>query len=303
MSFLSLSPCVLILLFAGAGQQQPSSQHGTVKLAWKFKEKDRFYLESHVNQTQLRRGGGQLHKDILHVQVISSFTVNKVNSEDKSVLLEQKIEDARFAFDGTDRMNAALQADLFAKLKGATFQITLAEDGKVVKLEGYDALIKSIAANSRQDADHFKAMVSEDSLKNATEEGFACYPQDAVKIGEKWTRPVLIPVPPAGTIKGENAYMLKSVTKGKAKITSKCDKWEFQPDANLPNAYKCEFGLDGREHNQIFDIEKGRLVSAETTVRYHGKITKGGEEGAALPLLDVEMQQTVKIMVRDRYRN
>jgi hypothetical protein len=292
--------CFLACLLAGAEPQQPSSKHGPIKLAWKFKEKDRFSLDSLFHQVELRRSGVQVHKDVISVQVMSSFTVNKVNDDDKSVVLEQKIEDARFRLvEGTDRVNAVLHADLFAKLVGATFRITLTEDGKVQKFEGYDELIRRIQQASPQDVERFKAMVSEESLKNATEEGFGCFPPGEVKNGETWKRPATIPVPPAGTLKGELVFTLRGVTKGKAKITSKGEKF-----AHLPGDYlvgvKCDFALDAREGTLHFDVEKGRLVSAETTVRYKGKVTTTATEGnLAATLLDVEMQQNVKITVRD----
>lgn len=303
MSRSCVSLVLLVLLATTSSAQQPSSQHGPVKLVWKFKEKDRFILESQVSQVQMRRGGGQLHKDVVRAQVISSFTVIKVEDKDKSVELEQKIEDARFLFDGTDRLNAALHADLYGKLKGAVFHITLTEEGKVRKLEGYDALVKSIAENSAQDAERFKVMVPEESLKNATEEGFGCFPITTLKQGETWSRPVTIPVPPAGALKGEMTYTLRGVTRGKAKVTGKCDSCEYQPGSNLSTGIKSSFTLDTRESVLQFDLEKGRLASAEINTRFRGRLTNSGDlELNSVPLLEVEMQQNVKISVRDKSR-
>jgi hypothetical protein len=301
MSWFLWSPLFLAFLWGSAAPQQ--SQYSPVKLAWKFKEKDRFTLESQVSQVELRRIEGQLHRDVLRVQIISSFTVSKV-LEDKSVVLDQKIDDARYLFDGTDRVNAALQADLFAKLSGATFRITLTDEGKVRQFEGYEELVQRIAKNNPQDAERFKMMVKEEAMKTATEEGFGCFPKETVRPGEKWTRPLHIPVPPAGSLKGELTYKLLSVTKGKARITAKCESSEFQPGDTALAGVKCEFALDARDSTLLFDIDKGRLTSSETTTRYKGKVIGAPMEGAIpMTLLDVELQQTVRITVRDRSRN
>jgi hypothetical protein len=300
--------CVIALglLAPAAGQQkppaQPSMADGAAKLEWKFKEKDKFYVETWVSWSQIRRTQGSLQelRDEVRVSTLSSFTVRKVDS-DGSVQLDQKIEGTNYTWGPAASGNAALAAELFGKLQGATFRITLGPDRKVGKFEGYDDLARRIEQANPGEGERFRALVPEDDLRSATEDGFAFLPEKEVRTGESWERPMHLNLLPFGTLSSNLVYTFESVKDNKAKITSTFRGSSFAAGGKIPQV-KADFKLENRSGTTQFDVPKGRPLQSDFTIRYKGTLTPTAVTQGAGGLMEVFVQQTVRIMVRDRMR-
>mgnify|MGYP001297246029 CR=1 FL=1 len=182
---------LLACLSAAALAQPPSGsmQSDGQKLRWKFKPKDRFQVETTMQLMQLRRALGQMDaQDAVQIVTTSTFTVQQIES-DKSAVLSQKIDAVRYRIDGTIPASAAATAELFTRLKGASFTLTLGPDGKVRKFEGYADFIKRLDQQRPGDGQSFSQQVPEEDMKNASEEGFALFPDRPLRLGDTWERP------------------------------------------------------------------------------------------------------------------
>src|SRR5262245_21652943 len=102
-----------------------------VKLQWKFKEGDTFWVEEvSSTKTTVSVAGTPLVKSEEKTTSLTSFTVKKVAGD--SVVVEMKKEDVVAR---SDSPLGEMTAKIAEKIKGATFTVTLTPSGKVTKFE------------------------------------------------------------------------------------------------------------------------------------------------------------------------
>src|SRR5262245_8361942 len=90
-----------------------------IKVQWKFKEGDRFYLEEKTVRKQTTKFmGSDIDKQDMSFMRLTRFTVLKKTTT--ALVLEQKIEKLR-----VDQSNNQKSSRLLRDLEGATFKITL----------------------------------------------------------------------------------------------------------------------------------------------------------------------------------
>jgi hypothetical protein len=275
----------------GGASMQSTEAH---KLGWKFKPKDRFQVETTMQMLQLRRALGQMDaQDALQIVTTSTFTVQQVEA-DKSAVLQQKIEAVRYRMDGTIPASAAAAAELFTRLKGASFTLTLGPEGKVRKFEGYTEFIKRLDQQRPGDGQAFSQQVPEEDMKNASEEGFALFPDRPLRQGDTWERPSTVNLAPFGAIQTKLIYTLQAFQGSKARITFKHQGSEFK-DASGRGA---DFVLEDRSGTIYFDVEAGRLISMDFKVRFNGRVSSAVTTQAGLVPMDFFQQQVVRLQVR-----
>lgn len=269
-------------------------------LVWRFKEKDRFTTETTVNFTQARRAPNMpALQDVVQAVTVATFTVKKVE-EDGSVSFEQRIDTApKIRFDGANKLAAASLADLFVKLRGAAFRITLGPDQKVKSFEGYDELVKRIAQTEPPDAlERFRTLVSEDDLKDASEEGFGFLPGRPVKVGDVWARSARLRLPLYGSVNATMEYKLQSVgTDGKARIQVSLKDSEFKP-AGAAAQSRPDFSVESRTGTIVFDTKASRLVSLEMNLKMKGNVLTPHPQGVGMVPIDIVQQHSMKIIVK-----
>lgn len=277
-------------------QQPPASmQSGDgVLLAWKFKPKDRFQVDTTMQQVQIRRALGQADaQDAIQVNTVSTFTVQEMLS-DQSVVLQQRIDAVNFRLDGNAPAAAATTAELLGRLKGATFTLTLARDGKVRQIDGYAEWLKRLDQQRPGDGQAVGQLLPEADLKAAAEEGFALFPDRPLRVGQKWERPFTVNVSPFGTITTRLVYTLQAMQGSRARITFKHQGSDFKA-ADGRNA---DFQLEERSGTIVFDADAGRLVSMDVKLRFYGRLPAAVTTPAGLVPVDFHQQQTVRIQVR-----
>jgi hypothetical protein len=107
---------------------------------------------------------------------------------------------------------------------GKTFRMTVSERGQVQKVEGFDAIINSMAndpanpnaAAMRQQLDQ---MFSDDAVKQMLEQSTNIYPDKAVKPGDTWTKTSTTNMGPV-SLEIANTYKLESATDKTAHVSS-----------------------------------------------------------------------------------
>lgn len=293
-----LTTCLVAGLWywMSAWQQPPASmQSGDgVLLAWKFRPRDRFQVDTTMNLVQIRRAAGQADaQDALQVNTLSTFSVQEVLS-DQSIILQQRIDAVNFRLDGNAPAAAATTAELLGRLKGATFTLTLGRDGRVRQLDGYAEWVKRLEQQRPGDGQAISQQVTEADLKAAAEEGFALFPDRPVKVGQKWERPFSVSVTPFGTISTRLVYTLQSWQGNRARISFKHQGSEFKS----ADGRGADFQLEERSGTIVFDVDAGRLVSMEIKLRFHGRLPAAVTTPVGLVPVDFFQQQTVRIQVR-----
>jgi len=115
-----------------------------VKLEWKFKEGDKFYVENVSTLKQAVKTRDKMVKENVSTTIVSRMTVKKKTRS--SVLLEQKVETVKARGKG----DLGQAAELIGKMKGAVFTITLDRAGKITKFAGYKELVEKIRMIKRR---------------------------------------------------------------------------------------------------------------------------------------------------------
>ncbi len=278
---------VVLALLAG-----PALADDAVKLEMKFKEGDKFYVET-VSSTKTVMDILGKNESAIDSTQVTSITVKK--SDKDGVVLVERIESLKNKnLPGADKIMDAL--------KGATITLTLNNKGEVTKIEGYDEFMKKLSADNEQTGKMLRSFMSEDTIKATASENFAFLPAKAVSKGDTWKRPQTIPLGPMGSLKGESTYTFKGAGKDGEEISFD-QSLEYAPpkegdDSLLFKITKGEMKADKSSGTKTFDASKGRLVKTEQTTKMKGSFTF--ESAGTSMTVTMEMTQTVKTRILDK---
>jgi hypothetical protein len=286
----------LVALLVLGGLAVPA--FGQVKLEWKFKEGDKFFVESTIAQ----KGTVTIQKDKSEQDVVSttvsSFTVQKPAGG--NFVLEQKIEDVTVKT-GSGAVAGSL-ATLAQKLKGATFKITLSPDGQITQFEGYNDALKKVFGDNENALKFIRSTITEESLREAAGEVFVPLPKSAVSRGQTWSRTKKLLLGPLGSFEARNTYRYGGKDKEGDLITVTSELTYTPPakaEAGLP--FKITGGRiqsDRATGTIIFDAAAGRLVRSERNVHFKGPLTL--EMGQAKNTMQTDLSQKVTVRLSDK---
>jgi Family of unknown function (DUF6263) len=264
-----------------------------VKLQLKFKEGEKFWVEEVATMKQDITVMGQQQKIEATTTTITSYTVKKVTPDD--VVLAMKIEDVNVKSEGG--FGGALD-QVSAKTKGATLNLTLANDGKVKKVDGLQDFIKQLSGDDEA-AKMMKELMNEEMFTKGFENSFGFVPDKPVKKGDSWKRETKFSLGPLGGFKLNNNYVYTGPKSGGDGIDSKFNmEWLPAKGDALGGLFKV-VGSDMKGEgtaSYVFDQQKGRPASSTTAMKMGGnlKIEAGGME--LQMSLTMDMSGTSKIL-------
>jgi len=250
---------------------------GQVKIEWKFKEGDKFYVEEVSNVKSSFQIMGNNIDQTQKTTTIASYTIKK--STDKEVVMEQKIESVKTKVEGGFGGEAGGLDKIMEKMEGAKFTITMdPSTGKVTKFEGYKELIKAITEGMEEAGKFVELLLTEDTLKKGSEDAFGFLPSKAVDKGDTWKIESTMPLGPFGNFKKNATYTYDGKDDKGEKIGYKLAMTYTAPKgdgaAGLPfKITKGNLKTDNAKGTILFDAEKGRLVSNTVTMRFGGSLT------------------------------
>jgi hypothetical protein len=262
-----------------------------VKLAWKLKEGDTFYLETSVLIKQEMKSNGKEVKQDTDNTTVTRFTVKKKTKEGGFVL-EQKIESVKVKAAPGPLTDAQKLAD---QMKGATLTLTLTLGKDFdVKIDGYEDLAKKIAKDDTEVGDLFRMMFPEETFQKTAGKVFGFLPAEAVAKNKPWkAKKMKIPLGPLGMLTAENKYTLRETTNEGAQISFTTDLDYSPPDKDSGKVpFKIVDGkltADEASGIIVFDPDKGRLVRSEEKIVLKGtlKIEAAGSQ------FDLSAEQTI----------
>jgi hypothetical protein len=302
-----LSRCSIgaVLALALAAVPAPAQQ---VQLEWKFKSGDKFYLETVNSFKQSMKTLGREVRQDLDLTFLFSVTVDKVNPDDKSAVLVQKVESIEAKNTGSPTGGIPAEDKFNQKVKGATFRVTVTPRGEVTKFEGYDDLVKQLAGDDPATRKTVQAVLSEDYLRHAAADVFGPLP-GPVEPNATWgaDKKVEVPLGPLGTFTTSRTYTFdgKATVDGKsvAKITFKGTASYSPPKSGEGGPFpfqvtKGDLKIDELHGTILFDDAAGRLVQSDATMHVKGTLTAVVSGNT----LESELQQdrTIKTRLLDK---
>jgi len=281
----------------------------TATLKWKFDPKSPFYQEMTSETTQNMKVAGSDIKNEQKQTFYFSWTPVE-QDKDGNWILKQKIEGVKMSikisgspdivYDSTkEGASSTPLGEFFKVLDGSEFKITINKDMKVAKVEGREDFIKKLGGANPQMEPLLNKILSEDALKEMADPTFAAIPPTEVTKDKPWQRPSKFDMGPIG--KYSNTY--KYTYQGKDSANAKLDRVKVditvkyeKPDetaagAGLPFKIKsAELTPKNSTGFILFDNEKGRVESAESTLDMDGTldIEIGGQ------VTKVELKQVQK---------
>lgn len=237
-------------------------------LAWKWKEKDQFYVEY---STEFKETAKLLCNDIKQEEKLSGlFRITVKESLKDGVVLEVKAE----KFDFTN-----LQAKpLIDEMKGAEFEVVLSDKMEILRIKGLDAVIKKVPGSDQLDKKSFNFLLTMLEGLNRTwiTEAFLAMPNKEVKEGDSWGQRCVIDLPPIGTltsrrtIKDAGAAKVEGVDMRKLTTVSTFSFAPFKGEDNiLPfKIEEIEIKDSNCETTTYFDPAAGRIHKSETKQKY-----------------------------------
>jgi hypothetical protein len=274
---------VIVLLATVAGPAYGQE----VKLQFKFKEGDKFYVEDVSKTKETVAAVGVTQTTDNKVTTVTSYTIKKVTTDSTEV--DMKIESVDIQSNSQD----GLIGKIMGKMKSAAFTVTLAPDGKIKKFDGYKQWAKSVVGEDDDNAKFLGMLLSEDLFVNMVESGFAFLPDKSVKKGDTWSNDTRIPFSFMGELKSKNTYTYDGKEKDLDVIAIKQAMKYTPPKAGteilggLAKITRADLKVNNAHGKYFFDAAKGRLERVEMTMTVSGALTVdvGGQQQLDLTIV------------------
>lgn len=297
-------------LLVVVGLTVPAQAQDAVTLKWKFEKGKPFYQEMTTETKQEMTVMGMKINQTQKQTFIFSWT--PVNEKDGNWIIKQKIEGLKMdiqiggtpiTYDSTKDANATNPlGDFFKALIGAEFTITLDKNMKVTKVEGREEFLKKLTSANQQMEPLLKSILSDDALKQMADPAFAIAPDKAVKKGDTWKRESKLNMGPIGTYESTYTYTYegqddkdKNLAKIKVDTALKYVPPGAGAGAGLPfKIISADLKSKDATGTALFDVQKGRLVSLDLSLKLEGKLTIDISGMNSEVQLNQEQKTTVK---------
>lgn len=270
----------LVTLIALVGLA-PAAQ-AQIKLEWKFKET--FYVQ---NVTKTKQTLGDIRGKETTTTALTRYRVLKKTGD--GMLLE--IQPMGIA--STNPLGQPA-SDL---AKDLILRASLNANGKLIKLEGFDEWVKSIAGDNEMVANSIRSMGAEKNARQGLSQTFGFLPDKPVAPGDQWSRPVELSLALFGSLKGDRRYTYDGPGKGTEQLFSFTDDLAYeQPQQipGLPRKITGDLKVESSKGNLIFDEHAGRLIRLVHRFRVKGTVTLGKSKA-----FDQESTVTSRVLDED----
>jgi len=172
-------------------------------------------------------------------------------------------------------MLGAAVTPLFERLATAMYQATVSPAGEVVELKGYADLVRDLLADNPLAA-QFSGGGTDEAAKQQLQEQFPKLSKSAIKVGEAWEVPSELTLPGVGKTRGKSVYRYVGPDTVNGRKTAKIEvggEMSMELDIDMGGA-KVTGTIATTAVNGViqFDIEKGRVLSSESTVALGGDL-------------------------------
>lgn len=293
-------PALLMLTAAASQAQPPAPPAGGPKQSfrWKFPAPGgSFTLETTTDLKQTVKVTKQEEtKLVQRCTLTCSYTVEQAQADGESTTLLQKIEAVR-----VQAPVGSPPGKIYQQLEGATLKLTLNKSCQLIRLEGYEDLLKKVAGDDPNVRRVIQAIVSEESIRRSIEESFAFLPTDEVAPGQSWERKFTGSLGPLGTLSIVNVYTYERPETEGGQILQRIS---VRPQIvyNLPKAESAglPFQIPSGQVRVVqaggllwWNAAEGMLARSAMTLHLVGKLAVKARDQDAV--LDLDSEQTVEI--------
>ncbi len=278
------SALILVSVSLFAFSASPLSVQAQEELRWKFQSGETLkYLVQQKMQTEMSVAGQKVNSTMQQSMDMSwkVGTVSPIGNATVSQTVERvkmKMEGGPFGaieFDTSSTEVPANQivkamADVFRKIVGQEFQVTMLPSGKVQDVQVPKELLSSITSGIGG-----ASPLNEDTLKQMMEQSSVMLPGGVVKVGETWNSSQQVELPFGQmTVSSQMTYEGKDASTGMAKIAMK-PTISVTPKEGAP----IQVSLTKSEGvgRVLFDAARGRIVRSDLNLTLQMQVSQQGQ--------------------------
>lgn len=286
----------------------------TKDLRWKF-EKDKPFYEEITTQTKSTMK--VMGTDLSYSMKLTFYWswLPKEQDAKKNWLIRQRIEAVqmecdmggiKLEFDSVKEIASITPlSDFFRALVGSEFMLMIGPDSKVNRVEGREEFLKRLVTANQPMEPLFRQILDGDAIKQIADATLGVVPNRPVKTGESWTFESKLNMGAIGTYDSVVKYTYEgqdAKDPARAKISaSPTVKYAAPAEAKVnPLPFKvksAELKCRDARGSALFNVAKGRLTSADQTLKIEGKLTV--EIGGAANDVEIEQTQTTTTRISD----
>ena len=289
----------------------PGEHDDSVWLRWKFEIGRPIYQEMTTETKQDMQVMGQKISQLQKVTFFLSW--NPVEEKDGNWIVKQKIEGLKMDIEiagnkipyDSNKEGGSTNAlsDFFKALVGSEFTLTIDKNMRITKIEGRDEFLKKLIKENQQLAPLLQTILSDEALKQMSDPAFAVIPDKPVKKGDTWERKATLNMGPIGTFDTIYKYTYEGPDENKLHKIKVETSLKFQPPGpnaggNLPfKIMKADLNSKDSNGTILFDTNKGRVASSNTTMKLSGTMTI--EIGGTASEETMDQTQTTTVRTSD----
>lgn len=271
---------VLMATMASCGSGKSGGSDGSADLKLNFKPGDKYLYTTEVNQTINTMGVSGMQQVII-MEMIYEVTASDGNNKKLTITYDHiKMKNTTpmgaMEYDSRGEKKEEGMLSFMDSLIGKSFNLTIAPDGNIVKVENLSNIMNALPGEGAVKAE-LQKQFSDTAIKQMMQNSFDIYPGKPVKVGETWKKNTSMGVS-GFSINMENTYTLKSITDGKANIA--VSSIMTLPATEMSQAgMQMKMEMSGKQDgNMEVDVASGQILSGKTHQVINGKINLAGQE-------------------------
>lgn len=201
-------------------------------------------------------------------------------------------------------------ADLFGRLVGSEFTVTIGKNGVVEKVEGKDEFLKKLQAVNPNMEQILRKMLTDEALKQMSDPSFGLTPPAEKAVGETWEKKTTLGLGPIGSYE----VVYKFTYKGKDPVKKELDRVEVATDLTYKPPTEPTEGLlfkikggdlkteapkpDAKPNFILYNPKTGRIEESSVSVKLKGNlnVTIGGTDTN----VELFQEQTTTVKTSDK---
>ena len=193
----------------------------------------------------------------------------------------------KIVMNSNDADTSKEQNKVLRSMIGKTISVILSPQGKVLKVEGAEDIIKGLAGKPAQQ-EAMKGVFGEEALKSSIEQSFRFYPDKPVKVGDKWMAQVQLNQ--GFSVNGNYNYTLSKVEGKKAFIDVTGTLLTDSTSKLIKNGMEMIADLAGDMTGTMeVDIDSGMPLTADMQVKLKGNMEVMGQKVPLVSSTGVQM--------------
>ena len=187
-------------------------------------------------------------------------------------------------------------ASIISAMIGESLTVTTASSGELNKVQGMSAILEKMVArlppnaSAASLANGLKTNFSDDAMTSMLSQGFAQFPERALKTGETWDRSYSVANPIAGQVNVVSNFTFQGVDASGsaqlARVTIKSTISPVRPGGGVVNQgpMRIQMGNATSDTEVVFDVARGRLQRSTTRSSTPGTMLMPAPDGTQMSL-------------------